>query len=155
MQLHVTSPIPKFCAERIMQNTVRGRKMITETQQIIACAQAKFGHQELIKTATGELYKTPAWIMNHPVTKWASQDQQHLFWCVRYLYWLHRLYQGDAFQNVSQNIDIVLSQIPKPKQSIKDIVFLNFAKSKQKNLDFTYIENVFEAYDNFLKAQNS
>jgi len=148
MQLHVTSNNPALSAERLWENPIRARKMIVETQQLIACAQIEFGHIHLIRKTDGSYFKT-GW-KHHPVCKWVCANEKHLLWCVEYLEELYKRYSGPGFNNVRNNIDIVKSQIH--TRNYEGITFLNFAKSKAKGLDFTD-RGVFEAYNKYLEAQ--
>lgn len=150
MQIHVTDPSPAKCATFLWQNPVRARKMITETQQMLACAQVHFGYANRIRTIEGKPYKTPKHIMNHPCTKWVCYSRANAYWTVRYLIQLLERYKGKKFKNVLDNTIILTFQF---LTSNDPEAFLNLAKSKEKNLDFTDEPNVFKAYKLYLQAQ--
>lgn len=163
MQLHVTNREPIICAERVWHNKRLAIKMITETQQILACCQVEFNKHPLIKKVNGEPYQTPKHIFNHPVTKWARSDRHHAGWCTHYLVELYLRYvdqskdssckKQKAMLNVAENCWLLYWQFGCVVGSYDCITFLNFAKSDQKKLDFTDVDDVFEAYDLYLKAQ--
>ena len=160
MQIFVTSECPAECAQRLWKGSPkRAIKMITETQQILACAQKKlFGEVTLLKV-DGTPFKTPKSRMNHPVVKWASDIIDHMYWLTRHLLFLYAGYKSNGFTsgfaNVLDNISKLFIQID--VRPIVDSVldYCNFAKADSKGLDFTHIEDVFEAYDLFLKAQGA
>lgn len=154
MNIFVTDPDPVKSAEFLWDNPVRARKMITESMQMMACALKHFGCQESILKANKEKYKTPASIMNHPVTKWVLQKKRHLVW----LYWhcsaLYAKYKGNGFKNIPQNIKIIENFLGGEILNTKnDIEFFNFAKSAEKGLDFRHLE-VHEAYRKYIKIQD-
>jgi hypothetical protein len=156
MQIFVTDPCPKRSAQRLWKDPVRGRKMLTETQQILACACSQLTIYVDLRKSNGEKYKTPKSRINHPVIKWASQSRVHVSWLIDHLYELYRLYQcdgGGAFLNVNDNL-LKLYEVRASYDPHK-IQFLNFAKADAKGLDFTEDTNVFRAYDNFLRAQGA
>lgn len=154
MQIFVTDPSPKVSAQRLYNNPKRALKMITEMQQILACAQVHFGCTEIIKKADGTPFKTPKSRMNHPVVKWVCENMKHVSWLISHLFWLYAYYKGRKFKNVYSNTYLLYGQIPTYLGGY-EIKFLNFAKADSKGLDFTHIPNVFEAYDQFLKAQGA
>jgi hypothetical protein len=128
--------------------------MITESQQILACAQKdQFGKVSMLKV-DGEPFKTPESRMNHPVVKWACISVHNMKFLSLYLQSLLDKYEGDKFKNVPVNLDILNKQLVTGIY-YRHSPFLNFAKADDKDLDFTHIENVFEAYDLFLKAQGA
>lgn len=158
MQIFATHKIPEEAAKylwRISPN--RARKMITETQQILARAQKHFKVFPHIKKSNGESFRTPLSRMNHPIVKWVCSDRKHVLWLNDYLYFLFSGYSGDKFVNVINNIDLIDAQFNSGISNVlwadEKIDFLNFAKCKSKNLDFTHVENVFEAYKKYLAIQ--
>lgn len=153
MQIFVTHPDPIDSAIRLYNEPKRALKMITETQQILACVQEYQNHNQRITTKDGNPYTTPKSRMNHPVVIWAVQKPEHAAWLVRHLEALHMLYDGEGFRNVPKNITTLWSAFN--NLPLDNITFLNFAKNDAKKLDFTHIDNVFEAYDFFLKAQGA
>lgn len=158
MQIFVTNPNPKKSADYLWTNPNRARKMITESMQILACALEYFGYQEQIKKANGDPYATPKSRMNHPVVKWVCEDKNHVLWlCIHctQLYLEYSKKGGRAFKNIPNNIDIIHNNFKGRLFEIiegKNINFLNFAKCKSKDLDFTNLP-VFEAYRQYLEAQ--
>lgn len=156
MQIFVTDKCPKKSAERLQINKTRANKMITESQQILACCQKRILGYVSIKKADGSLYSTPISRMNHPVVKWASSGYPEMTWLVMHLDSLLNYYKGDGFKNVRQNIDIMMVDIMSSgEDSYFPKSFLNFAKADSKGLDFTAEPCVFTAYDKFLKAQGA
>ena len=161
MQLHVTYPDASKCAEYLWKNPVRARKMITETQQILACAQKHFFGGVTLLKVNGEPFKTPKSRMNHPVVKWVCEDMRHFIWVYHYLRFLYLGYDGKGFLNVRNNLltlhylcwvpgnYVKMDEIEKGK----GIEFFNFAKADSKGLDFTHIKDVHLAYRMFLEAQ--
>jgi hypothetical protein len=154
MQLFVTTPCPLEAAERLWKVPIRAQKMITESQQILACAQDHFLGKVTIHKVSGELYKTPLSRRNHPVVKWVCRSTVNASWVLQHLHRLRDLYTGAKFINVWDNINELYTYSVFTEE-LSDIKFLNFAKADSKGLDFTNIEDVFEAYDRFLKAQNA
>lgn len=152
MQVFAVSPCPEESAKRLWVNGNRARKMITETQQILACCQQQFLGKVTIKKTNGEPFKTPLSRMNHPVVIWARSDTKHASWITDHLFCLRRGYEGDAFANVYDNY-IELLKYSQFIEELRGIKFYNFAKASDKGLDFRHVTDVHEAYDKFLKAQ--
>lgn len=155
MQIFVTSSCPRESAERLWRSPNRARKMITETQQILACCQEKFYGQVTIKKANGDFFKVPLSRKNHPVVKWACKDLDHMRWVLGHLCCLKAEYEGDKFLNVEDNILVLCDQLVTVFSDFSLLTFLNFAKNDAKGLDFTNEPDVFLAYDKFLKAQGA
>jgi hypothetical protein len=161
MQIFVTNDSPVDSAIRLWQVPVRARKMITETQQILACCQKHFFGEVTILKVDGNPYSTPLSRMNHPVVKWACEDLANMRWLRLHLIelWVH--YEGKKFVNVVPNCKIIDEQLPRRKESYEGwfwelhTPFLNFAKNDDKELDFRYIDDVFEAYNQFLLVQGA
>ena len=153
MQIFVTSRDPKLSALRLYSQTNRALKMITETQQILAAVIDVHGWEHKLLKVDGKPYKSPKSRINHPVVVWARGRDSHMSWLIDHLEALYVLYDGDKFKNVQKNIDI-LRQFYYAEYSSEDITFLNFAKADDKGLDFRHIDNVFEAYDQFLEIQS-
>lgn len=160
MQIFITDPDPRKSADYLWSNPNRARKMITESMQIMACALEHFGCEEQLKKANGESYSTPKSRMNHPVVKWAYKDKSNLLWlCIHctQLYLEYSKRGGKAFKNIPDNINIIHNNF---KGKLFDIMkgegieFLNFAKCKSKDLDFTSLL-VFDAYQKYLEAQDA
>ena len=154
MQLFITDHDPHRCSDRLYNNKTRAHKMITETQQILACAQMHFMKKVTIKKVDGKPYATPLSRMNHPVIQWVCKDERHASWVLEHLYHLRNAYEGTAFKNVWDNF-LELSKYSPFIQDYSGIEFFNFAKADDKGLNFTHIEDTFEAYDLFLEAQGA
>ena len=160
MQVFVTDPCPQKSATRLWNNPKRAIKMITESQQILAaCQQVVYG-KVTIFNKSDEPFATPLSRINHPVIKWASSSKSNMKWILMHLInlgWEYRKrYQGrDTFKNLESNIEVLKEQLYGDHYIELTENFFNFAKAADKNLDFRYIENVFEAYDEFLKAQGA
>lgn len=150
MQIFATNKCPIESAKFLWKSPIRARKMITETQQILACCEFHlYGRTNLTKV-TGEIYATPKSRINHPVVIWARSDERNASWVLRHLCALYELYEGDAFQNVMDNIINKCSipiNLPEPTN------FCNFAKADAKQLDYRHITDVHEAYREFLNIQ--
>lgn len=150
MQIFITDSCPKKSAEYLWRNPVRARKMITESQQILSCAQVHFGFSPIIQKLDGSPFNIRKSRMNHPVVKWVCESRSNMWWLTRHLNFLLSYYKGNAFKNVPKNIKILTVQsvcYTEPDS------FLNFAKADSKGLDFTEMDNVFEAYKLYLKSQ--
>jgi hypothetical protein len=146
----------------------RANKMITETLQMCACLQHYHSITDKIVKVDGTYYKNRPQICNHPVTLWIKKDPKHFVWVAHYLAALYVQYKirhpsSPKFANVRHNAELLSSQAwllmsePVPKDGFcwhEEITFLNYAKSKEKGLDFTHIANVHEAYKAYLNAQN-
>ena len=152
MQVFVTDKNPVTSARRLWNNTNRACKMITETQQILACCQNHFFGKVTILKKDGTPFKTPKSRINHPCVKWACSSKSNVSWLIYHLDALMTFYEGEGFQNVDSNISVLLSQDWSYNEPLQ---FLNFAKADAKGLDFTHVENVFDAYDQFLKQQGA
>ena len=107
MQIFVTNNNPYTCALRLWDNPVRARKMITETQQILACCQKHFYGEVTILKVDGKPYSTPKSRMNHPVIKWACESKANMRWLRVHLLELWLRYKGDKFTNVVPNCKII------------------------------------------------
>lgn len=154
MQIFVTSHDPELSALRLYNQTNRALKMITETQQILAAVIDFHSWQPKLLKVDGTPYKSPKSRINHPVVIWARGSNNHISWLIDHLEALYTLYDGDKFKNVKKNIDI-LREFYYHEYYSEKINFLNFAKAEDKGLDFRNIDDVFKAYDNFLKVQNA
>lgn len=159
MQLIVTSPFPKTCAERLWQNVSRAKGALTETQQLLAYYQLHFHKKVTILTIDGEPYATPKTFGGHPLVKWVCQRQSNGKWLMYYLFELYKGYiarfpDNKGYANIPNNLKTLNAELqgielPDPYT----IKFLNHAKCNLKGLDFTNEPNVFKAYDLFLRAQ--
>jgi molybdopterin-guanine dinucleotide biosynthesis protein A len=131
--------------------------MITESMQILACCQKSLFKAVSITKVNGEHYKTLKSRMNHPVVIWARSDIKHMSWLLAHCTSLYEAYTsrgGRAFKNIPANISTLRLQVDGVDHS--DITsFFNFAKSDEKDLYFRHIRDVFEAYNQFLKAQGA
>jgi len=152
MNIFVVSNDPQLCADRLQLYKRRANKMITETQQLLAFAQVSLDLYPRIRTVGGDFYKVEGNHKNRPCTLWAGKDIKNFTWLVYHLQALHLHYQGDKFQNVRSNLEILFNQCV---QLDINLEFVNCAKSDEKNLCFTHIQNVHEAYDLYLKAQGA
>ena len=158
MQIFVTSPSPADSANRLWQQPNRARKMITETMQILACCQQSLFGGVTITKADGTPYKTPKSRMNHPVVIWARSSVQNTAWLLTHCYALYKRYSGKAFTNIMPNIKLLTEQLVQSgcsDLSFDNMQFCNFAKADDKGLDFRHIDDVHEAYNQFLLAQNA
>ena len=155
MQIFVTHPNPVDSAIRLYNHQPRALKMITETQQILACYQEYHQHPTRILKLDGKPYSTPKSRMNHPVVKWVCKSHENYKWLVKHLDALYTLYDGSGFKNVPDNLEILFNTFTPENFNHLSIQFLNFAKADSKKLDFTHMSDTFEAYDQFLKAQGA
>lgn len=153
MQIFATSPSPVESARYLWETSpVRARKMITESQQILACALVRKGlEQSLIRVDCGCI-RTPTSMLRHPIVIWASIDTNNFMWVVRHLKALYSMYKkrgGEKFTNVEGNLKKLtgMFEFEQPDK------FLNFAKADSKGLDFTHVADVHAAYRAFLEAQ--
>ena len=153
MQIFVTDKCPTKSALRLWNSPNRARKMITEYQQILACCQHEFNGKVTIKKVDGTPFKTPKSRMNHPVIIWARKSKNNMKWVAETLESLYLSYEGNGFVNVEDNIDILNEELLFVDMTTDN--FCNFAKSSDKGLDFTNLDDTIEAYDKFLKAQGA
>lgn len=156
MQIFVTDPCPKRCAQRLWKNPTRAMNMIRETCQLLAYACHNMGIDINLRTATHQPYKMPKSRLNNKLVLWVSENKVHLSWVIDHLYELYSYYRsegGPSYIHVHNNLILLyLHRITYDPHKIK---FLNFAKADSKGLDFTDNPNVFEAYDLFLRAQGA
>lgn len=153
MQIFVTDKDPKKSAMNLWRNPTRARKMITESMQIMACALQHYKCTQQTKKEDGEPYATPKSRTNHPVVKWVCEDKANLSWLYLHcseLYSEYKKRKGIAFKNIPQNLEIISNFLG--NDNYYQVKFINFAKCKSKNLDFTHLP-VFEAYNKYLKSQ--
>lgn len=68
MQIFVTDPNPKLCAQYL--DDLRLRKMILESGQLLSNALHQKGFPSSIKQTH----------IHHPLTKWVAQDNNHYNW---------------------------------------------------------------------------
>lgn len=158
MQIFVTDPNPITSARRLWNNTNRAIKMITETQQILACCQLHFHGEVTILKKDGTPFKTPKSRINHPCVKWACEDTRNAFWLICHLDGLLTFYEGEKFTNAKNNVNLLIGQKWLTMQQLVDSRpdnYLNFAKADAKGLDYTHIKSPFVAYDKFLAAQGA
>lgn len=153
MQIFVTNSDPSKAAERLWKNPLRARKMITETQQILAVCQEKFFGKISIVNRHGNPIGTSH--HNHPCIIWAKADLSHMKWLHQHLIHLYRFYVGEGFENVGYNLLVLGRQLKDIPCVFNSIEFLNLATSKAKGLDFTKESDVFLAYDKYLSAQGA
>ena len=150
---------------QLSPDSKRPNKMITETQQMIAAWQEwkQLPEDQCIKTVAGNLYKTPKQIANHPVTLWVKEDPRNFIWLVWHLTGLFEVYIFETenpvkFTNVGYNLDRLQPQVEAYTKQYpnwcEEVQFFNYAKSKEKKLDFTPINDVHEAYKMYLTVQN-
>lgn len=157
MQVFATSKNPYHAAIRLWKgNKKRALKMITETQQILACCQYHFTGNVTMLKIDGKPYSTPKSRLNHPCVKWSYSDIKNTRWLIDHLKHLYSFYSGNKFINVEYNLHVLNESIRALDMDyFTTIDFLNFAKADDKNLDFTHMEDTFKAYDLFLKAQGA
>lgn len=157
MQIFVTNHDPGVSAMNLWRNPTRARKMITESMQIMACALEHYKFAQQIKKANGEPYATSKSRMNHPVVKWVCKDEFHLAWLCLHcsaLYAEYKKRNGKAFENIPKNLEIIYDFLGNNYQGdiLNSLNFLNFAKCKSKELDFTHLPAC-EAYTKYLEVQ--
>lgn len=144
MNIFAVSKHPRSCARAL--DDKRLNKMILETAQIL-CA-----------VLNGRGFTTPyrSSHVNHPITKWAASDDDHLKW----LYHLGIAYGQEIIYRHSRkhSCHLVLEgltfQAPwlSEKIDVEDIQLHNGARHKGLGLDFTHLP-VHEAYRTYLSAR--
>lgn len=151
MNIFVTNKSPELSAQRLWLKPIRARKMITESMQMLVCAQIKYGMSEKIKRTDGGNYRIKMSVFSHPCTLWLYKDKGHVTWLIRHVKELYRLYDGDAFHNISSNIALLEKQFNEPIPD--DIQFVNAAH--KTTISFKHLTDVCLAYDLYLKAQGA
>ena len=138
MNIHVSSPIPYSCAERL--DNVRLNKMITETAQMLSMWCHYHEHYSSVEYDLGATH------LRHPCFLWLLSDQRHYDWTVRY------------FTALCQEWEARRGKVHKGATLIGDFVphamlgnaepdwFQNAARSKVLDIDYTHIEDVHQAY---------
>lgn len=156
MNIFVTSSCPEKSAIRLWKNPIRARKMITESQQLLAVYIHEKQLEEQILKVNGEKFSIPKSVLGHKITKWLLKNKLHFEWLVDHLEYLYNQYNGNGFKNVKNNINILRKYTSDNYEGkYNNIIFYNYAAAKDKNLDFRNVKNVFKAYDLYLKAQDS
>jgi len=140
MQLFITSADPVECAQAL--DDKRLNKIITESAQVICTVLAGDGFKGLPFKPTHD---------HHPIVLWAGETNANLYWTCRYHIALHDewLYRGGR-THASRIDQAILSNISSrnaPK------AFINAAKNESLEIDFTWVDDVFMAYQMYLTAR--
>jgi hypothetical protein len=140
MQVFASSSDPTLCAQWLDDKRVN--KMITESAQIICTVLRTDGIKNLPFKSTHE---------HHPVTKWAGSSGANLWWLLRHHFalhaeWSHRF--GKLHASGLSEEQTASVRITKEPQT-----FLNAAKSTIREVDFTWVEDVHQAYRLYLTAR--
>ena len=134
----------------IKRDPKRARKMVVEVTQAVGYLMHK--HDVSMKyrprKSDGKIYKTDmASRFPKKLLRWL-ENSLNLQWMEECAYQI--AYKLGMSEQVKGNIDNMRGLIYKLQRTI---LFCNYAKSKTKGLDFTHINNVCEAYDQYLSAQ--
>jgi hypothetical protein len=142
MNIFATSPCPKESAKFL--DNKRLVKMCLETTQIL-CTVINENAGEKITP-----YKSTH--KNHPCVKWAGESQENFFWLNIHAMELcgeYKIRFGKVHACTLIASDLPLLDVEKIEQT----PFVNCAANKSLGLDFKHINNVHEAYKQYLKAR--
>lgn len=150
MNIHFFHPDPTINANYL--DDARARKMIVENLQMMASALHRHGLTDYLPlNKQGKSYRTSH--SKHPSTLWAGDSRSNLLWLCTYTEALYSRYKrsgGLAYTNVPDN----LKRVREGALRMSDTgltSFVNCARSKALNLDFTWMENVHEAYEIYME----
>jgi hypothetical protein len=144
MNIFVTSDSPIECAKYLDDKRVN--KMCLETAQMLCTALRQHGVED------ERLYKQTH--VNHPANKWVRKNLSNFMWTYEHFRSLLDEYskRSNKIHGCSRLLNIIeeyFQVIPKGIQTS----FVNCAANKKLNLDFKYIEDVYDAYKLYLKER--
>lgn len=146
MNIFVTSPDPIACAQALDDKRVV--KMVLESAQMLSTAV----YMHLHKTPE-TLYKPTH--EKHPCTIWAAETQGNYQWLLDHMVALgdeyHLRYHKDhkSIELVPVLLEYKEIAIPQGKRT----AFVNCARAADLGIDFTSEEDVFKAYQHYLKSK--
>lgn len=148
MQIFVLHNDPIESAQLLVQySPIRANKMIVEGMQAIGNLCHKY--QTMIpKTKDGNEYKKRAF--PKPLMDWLEAGEGNMRWMLTMMYAIEEINDKPHASLSAYNklcAAQVALQLPKRKTP-----FVNYAKSKDKGLDFTHLPLI-EAYHEYLKVQ--
>ena len=152
MNIFVTSLSPHECAKAL--DDVRLRKMYLETAQLLCGALRLRGVND------DRLYKVSH--ANHPCALWARENSANWMWLKSHWNGLgHELRERfpDKYHKTGFLIPTLVEYTQEVRMgrhlppSIDGTPFANCARNKSLGLDFTGIEDTFEAYREYLAAR--
>lgn len=149
MNIHFFHPDPIINANYLDDR--RLIKMITENFQMLAAALHRHGLTEYLPfNKQGKPYGNSHPF--HPSTLWSGDSRSNFLWLIDYSEALYNRYKrsgGKAFTHVPDNLQRVREGALKlPEKGLTP--FVNCARSKDLGLDFTHVEDVFEAYKMYM-----
>jgi len=130
----------------------RRNKMILENLQMMATALHVRGIDDQFKplTNSGKVYRKTH--ENHPSNKWCRESRSNLLWLCDYTEALYDRYKrsgGKAYLSVPFNLQRVREGALKlPEKGLTK--FVNCARSKDLGIDYTDVEDIFSAYQNYM-----
>lgn len=130
----------------------RRNKMIVENLQMMSAALDRHGLDEFKPLAkSGNPYRVTH--PRHTSTLWAGDSRSNLLWLCDYteaLYARYRRSGGQSYTNVPDNLARVREgALRMPEKGLTE--FVNCARSKALELDFTWMENVHQAYKAYME----
>ena len=135
MNIFATNKCPKKSA-RFLDNK-RVIKMITECNQLLCTALY----------LKGEIAPYKPTHINHPCTKWVCESVDNYMWIYNHCLELCKIYT-EVYDKIHKG-ETILKTLPTYLHKYPKY-YVNCARNKLLNLDFTNIENVFDAYKNYL-----
>lgn len=144
MNIFVTHSCPIKSATYMYRDyPKRGIKMILECAQLMSAAMINNGQDAPYKLTH----------KHHPCTKWISESKANFEWVLKHYQQLARLYTTDYSKtHKSFNHNNIFKQFI-TGHSDELTPFVNCARNKELNLDFTNIEDTHLAYRKYLQAR--
>jgi hypothetical protein len=157
------SPNQSECVKKL--DDKRLNKMITETYQIISTVLhenykvklEKYGIDKVgtIEDMYGQLKLYRPTHKGHPVVKWAGETRGNYFWTVQYLRaacaeWYLRYRRNHAVAMMAEEARLDYSRLELENRSDSRTPFVNCARRKDMGIDYTNVEDVHEAYTQYI-----
>lgn len=148
MNIFVTHPHPGMCAQVLDDR--RLVKMVLETAQLISTTWHEVTGRHLGYLPTH---------VNHPCSVWARSSFENLTWLVHHgeallTEYTRRYERMHASSAVIQCSADRLPELFKMKRlPVERTPFVNCARSTARGLDFTHVEDVHEAYRQYMRAK--
>jgi len=152
MNIHFFTDNPIENAKYLDDN--RLKKMIIENFQMFTEALAAHGcpDHKLPKTKSGNIYKYGSPHKNHPSNVWLRQSRSNFMWLIKYTEAMWRRYQAIPYKG-NENVPANLARVKKAAKYIPEgplTKFANCAAKKDAGIDYTYMNDVFLAYQMYM-----
>jgi hypothetical protein len=144
VQIFVTDPCPIKCAKFLDNRRVN--KMCTETSQLLSNAMWLNGGQGPYKLTH----------RNTKISKWVCENKGNYWWTLRHLIGLHIEYRNRFTKIHKTECDGLIDLFSNFYRNMPDgdaTPFINNAKRKDLDLDFTHLTDVFGAYKEYLSTR--